>query len=167
MTTADAGLAANHFLLETVGRPHPARLRRETYPITDVMTARYADMDQYAHLNNLALGAMHENARAMLNERVFPGTHTDVGERIRIVNSQTIVHFLAEAHWPCEVHSAIGISRIGRTSFVESSALFVGDTCVSTCDAVMVTVEEAPVPIADAARARLLDLALRTEGLEH
>jgi acyl-CoA thioester hydrolase len=157
--TPDDGMP---YTVETVGRPHALRLVRATYPIVESTTARYADMDQYSHLNNLALESMHENARAVLNERVFPGTHTHTGPRTQVVNSQTIVHFLAQARWPCDVDTAIGVSRIGRTSFVESSALFVGDTCISVCDAVMVAFDERPVTIGDDHRERLEALSLRT-----
>lgn len=150
-------------IAETVGRPHAVRARRETYPIMTTSTARYADMDQYAHLNNVAVATLHEDARAVLNEQVFPGTHTDTGHRIRIVNSQTIVHFLAEARWPCVIEAWIGVSRIGRTSFVLSSALFVGEKCISVCDSVMVAVDDAPAPLSEDAQARLTELSLRPD----
>jgi acyl-CoA thioester hydrolase len=152
--------------VETVRRPHPTRARIESYPITGIVTARYADMDANAHLNNVAIESMHEDARAVLNSRVFPGIHTDAERRIRVVNSQSVVHFLAEAHWPCNVDTAIGVGRIGRTSFVLSSALFVDGMCISICDAVMVTVAEGPEPLTEDARARLDALALRTNAVD-
>jgi acyl-CoA thioester hydrolase len=150
-------------MVETVGRPHQLRMRSSLYPIAGVVTARYADMDPNSHLNNVALESMHEHARGILTEQVFPGTHTANGPRIRIVNSQSIVHFLAEARWPCVIDTRIGVSRIGRTSFVLSSALFHGDTCISLCDSVMVAVDDRPVPLSEDTRGRLAQLLLRSE----
>ena len=61
-------------LVAIAPRPHPNRCRLGLYPIVDTNQARYADMDVNGHLNNLALEALHENARAVLNLRVMP-TH--------------------------------------------------------------------------------------------
>ena len=38
----------------------------------DEIAARYGDMDANAHLNNLALESMHENARATMNRELLP-----------------------------------------------------------------------------------------------
>jgi acyl-CoA thioester hydrolase len=131
-------------------RPHPMRLRRESYPITEPIGARYADMDVYGHLNNLALETMHENSRATLNQRALPGVY-DPGERsIRLVSAQNVVHFLAEAHWPAQMTAGVGVARVGRTSYVASSGLFLDDTCIGLCDTVLVAVdgngEPTPLP---------------------
>ena len=56
----------------TAARPDPARLRLASYPVVDRIAARYGDMDANAHLNNLALEALHENARASMNRALFP-----------------------------------------------------------------------------------------------
>jgi acyl-CoA thioester hydrolase len=154
-----------HFV-ETVGRPHPARQRPEVYPLTGVATARYADLDPNAHLNNVALESMHEDLRAVLTDQVFPGIHNPEGRRLRVVNSQTVVHFLAEARWPCLIDTGIGVARVGRTSFVLSSALFHDGKCVSLCDAVMVVIADRPEPLSDAARRGLQQLQLRSPSID-
>jgi acyl-CoA thioester hydrolase len=51
-------------LVSTAARPHPDRLSPTLYPVRSTIEARFGDMDANRHLNNLALEAMHENARA-------------------------------------------------------------------------------------------------------
>lgn len=132
----------------TVARPHAVRLRLQSYPIVGHDAARFADMDANGHLNNLALETVHENARALLNARAFPGVYDVSARHLRLVSSQNVVHFLAEAHWPCVIDTGVGVGRIGRTSFVASSALFANGRCISVCDTVLVAVNDAgPAPI--------------------
>jgi acyl-CoA thioester hydrolase len=149
-------------IVSTTERPHPLRVRLDAYPIIRSLSPRYGDMDANRHLNNIALQAMHEDSRADLNARAFTGLYESGSHDIRIVTSQTVVHFLAEAHWPDPLISAIGIGRIGRSSFVASSALFRQGACVSVCDTVLVAVTDAgPVAIPDKSREVLRSLLLR------
>ena len=148
-------------LVATAPRPHPHRCRLDLYPIVDTNQARYADIDVNGHLNNLSLEALHENARAVLNRRVMPDAYETQRRSLRIVSSQNVVHFLAEAHWPANIHVGVGVGRIGNTSFVGSSGLFVGDQCISVCDTVLVVVgDDGPVPIPDETREALDGLLL-------
>ena len=72
------------------------------------------------------------------------------------------MHYLREAPWPSVIDTAIGIGHIGRTSFVASTGLFLGDACVSLCDTVLVLLDDdGPTPVPDEARARLESLTLR------
>ena len=113
-------------------------------------------MDANGHLNNVALESLHENTRATLNRTVFPDVYDRTARRLRIVTSTIVVHYLSEAPWPSVIDTAIGIGHIGRTSFVASTGLFLGDTCVSLCDTVLVLLDDdGPTPIPDAARDRL------------
>src|SRR6478609_3756185 len=123
-------------LVSAAPRPHPARLTPTLYPIRHSIDARYGDMDANGHLNNLALESLHENTRATLNARVFPGVYDRASRGLRIVTASNVVHFLREAHWPATIQTAIGIGRIGRTSYVASTALFIDDACIGLCDAV-------------------------------
>lgn len=144
----------------TAPRPDPLRLRLETYPVIDEIAARYADMDANAHLNNLALESLHENARATMNRRLFPEAYRAGQHRLRLVTSQNAVHFLAEAHWPAMIQTGAGVGRIGRTSYVASTGLFNDGKCIGVCDTVLVLLggqgESArPVPIPAEFRAAL------------
>ncbi|WP_062998011.1 acyl-CoA thioesterase [Nocardia jinanensis] len=160
-----SGVESVESLSATTHRPHPARSRLELYPVTGETRARYADMDPNAHLNNLALESLHEDARATLTARVFPGVHDPGARQLRLITSQNVVHFLAEAHWPAVIETGVGVGRIGRTSFVASSALFRDGVCVSVCDTVLVAVgDEGPTPIVGFAREMLRELQLRPSG---
>jgi acyl-CoA thioester hydrolase len=148
-------------LVSAASRPHPDRLRLAIYPVRSSVEARFGDMDANRHLNNLALEAMHENARATLNTRVFPGVYTASDRKHRIVAANSVVHFLRESHWPATIQTGIGIGRIGRTSYVASTGLFVADECVSLCDTVLVLLDDdGPTPIPEDARAQLTRLLL-------
>ena len=151
-------------LVSAAPRPHPARLTAALYPVRHTIEARYGDMDTNGHLNNLALESLHENARATLNARVFPGVYDAAARRLRLVTATNVVHFLHESHWPATIQTGIGIGRIGRTSYVASTALFIADTCISLCDTVLVTLDDdGPTPIPEDARAQLAALLLQAE----
>ncbi|MCV7253230.1 acyl-CoA thioesterase [Mycobacterium hackensackense] len=149
-------------LVTAVQRPHPARSDLQTYPVTGAGLARFGDVDANGHLNNLALASLHENARAEFNTAVFPGVYEQATRAVRVVVASSVLHYLAEAHWPAAVTTGLGVGRIGRTSYVLSTALFVDQRCVSLCDTVLVTlVDDAPAPIPDAARVHLAAHRLR------
>lgn len=151
-------------LLAPSARSHPRRAELDCYPVTSMITSRYADMDLNGHLNNLALETMHENIRATLNSRLFPHVYEVAVRDLRLLAAQHVVHFLAEAHWPATICAAIGVGRVGRTSYVVGSALFVDETCVSICDTVLVVAGEGgPTPIPEDARARMDAVRLRPE----
>lgn len=155
---------APNALISTASRPHPKRLLVGTYPVRHPIDARYGDMDANGHLNNLALESLHENARASLNTRVFPSVYDRTSRRLRIVTATNVVHFLRESHWPASIQTAVGIGRVGRTSFVSATALFIDDACISLCDTVLVLLDDdGPTPIPDAAREHLNSLQLRTD----
>ncbi|BBZ78927.1 thioesterase [Mycolicibacterium anyangense] len=150
----------------TAARPDPARLRLDSYPVIDTVQVRYADLDTNGHANNLALESMHENARALMNRLLFPDAYNVTTREFRLVNSQNAVHFLAEVHWPALVTTGAGVGRIGRTSFVQSTALFVNDACVGVADTVLVLLgDDGPVPFTDDDRAKLATLSLGSPRL--
>lgn len=149
----------------TAPRPDPARLRLDSYPFIDEIAARYGDMDVNAHLNNLALESLHENARATMNRRLFPQAYEAGERRLRLVTSQNAVHFLAEAHWPALIQTGAGIGRIGRTSFIASTGLFLDGSCIGVCDTVLVLLgDDGPVPIPEGFREALQTVVLGQTG---
>lgn len=148
----------------TAPRPDPMRLRIESYPVVDEIAARYGDMDANAHLNNLALESMHENARATMNRNLLPQAYRPGEHRLRLVTSQNAVHFLAEAHWPAVIQTGAGVGRIGRTSYIASTGLFLDGHCIGVCDTVLVLLDEkGPTPISEEFRAALQKVQLRAD----
>ena len=89
--------------ITTTGRPHADRCTIGVYPIIESKEARWCDMDVNGHLNHLALEALHEDARAGINEQYVPGTYDPTIDTFRLVTSQNVVHFLAEARWPATI----------------------------------------------------------------
>jgi acyl-CoA thioester hydrolase len=145
----------------TAARPDPTRLRLDSYPVIDEIAARYGDMDANAHLNNLALESLHENARATMNRDLLPDAYRAGGRRLRLVTSQNAVHFLAEAHWPAMIQTGAGVGRIGRTSYVASTGLFNNGSCIGVCDTVLVLLgDDGPTPLPDELRAALQTLLM-------
>lgn len=148
--------------LTTTGRPYRGRCQISIYPIVETKDARYSDMDVNGHLNHLGLEALHEDARARINQKYVPGTYDPVSRALRLVTSQNVVHFLAEVHWPATVEVAIGIGGIGRTSVVVSSAIFHEDRCISICDMTLVLVgDSGPVSFPEENREVMRKLQLR------
>jgi len=138
------------------------RLHLQSYPVIDEIAARYGDMDANGHLNNLALESLHENARATMNRTLLPEAYDVGARRIRLVTSQNAVHFLVEAHWPATIQTGAGVGRIGRTSYVASTGLFIAGTCIGVCDTVLVALgADGPVPIPDKLRTALQTVLLR------
>ena len=135
--------------------------------MVDEIAARYGDMDANAHLNNLALESLHENARATMNRRLFPAAFDGSGRRL--VTSQNAVHFLAEAYWPVLIATGAGVGRIGRTSYIASTGLFVDGACIGVCDTVLVLLggpddPAGPVPLPDDFRAALQTVQLEAKA---
>jgi len=146
----------------TAPRPHPWRLRLDSYPVIDEIAARYGDMDANGHLNNLALESLHENARATMNRGLLPHAYDVAHRRIRLVTSQNAVHFLVEAHWPATIATGAGVGRIGRTSYVASTGLFIDGTCIGVCDTVLVALgDNGPEPLSEEFRAALQTVLLQ------
>lgn len=149
--------------ITTTGRPHPERRKIDVYPLVEWKDARWCDMDMNGHLNHLALEAMHEDARAGINERYVPGTYDPKADTFRLVASQNVVHFLAEAHWPATIEAGIGIGAIGRSSVVVSSGLFIDEQCISVCDTTLVLVGDGgPVAFPEDSRVVMRKLMLRS-----
>jgi acyl-CoA thioester hydrolase len=151
-------------LCQSAARPDPRRADIRIYPFVVDIQGRYGDMDANGHMNNLAVESLHEDVRARMNRMVLPGIY-DAGKRqFRLVSAQNVVHFLAESMWPGVFQAAVGVGRVGGSSFVASSAVFIEGRCISTCDTVLVTLnDDGPRPIPEEARVRLRDMMLRVD----
>jgi acyl-CoA thioester hydrolase len=127
-------------LLTVSPRPDPRRQVPALYPLRYLSRLRFADLDTLGHLNNVAHSGLHEDGRTMLCEQIFPAIERPRG--LRHMVAQNTLHFLAEAFYPGELLVCAGIGRVGRTSYVTSTALFSGDNCVSIADSVMVVQQD-------------------------
>ena len=124
-------------------KPEPFRLQRASYPFFRQVIARFSDMDTEGHLNNVALASFYEDARVSFLRTATQGNHA-----YRFVIAQISINYLAEAHYPGSYDVGLGISRFGTTSFGIGCGLFIGDTCIGTCDTTQVTIGASkPVPL--------------------
>ena len=146
-------------------KPDPSRLDPATYPLSVTVPARFRDLDTLGHINNVAIGSFYEEGRAHLNRTVFP-PETRHAHGMRLLIADVHIAYLAEAHYPGDLTIAVGVQRIGGSSYTAALALFQNGQCVGTCETVMVNTDgNRAAPLPDEGRTRLERYALTT-GLE-
>lgn len=123
---------------------------------------RFGDLDSLGHANNNAIGVYFESARVALFEEALGGPLGTL-KKLSVVLARMTIDFIAELHYPAP-HLRVGtrVSRIGRSSVTLEAAVYKGDLCVSTSEAVCVLfdpVNRRSAPVPDAVRAHLLELA--------
>ncbi len=113
----------------------PALLARtETYRIWTRDRVRFADMDMFGHCNNKAFATFFEEGRVAF--AAASGMSLDPGAlgRAMIRNS---ISYRAEMHLGDEVRIGVALLEIGRGFITLGSAIFRGDTCTATEEAVL------------------------------
>ncbi len=120
---------------------------------------RYADLDAVGHANNNAIGVYFEAARVELLRDIGIA---QVGGPIICVVARLAIDYLKEMQLFEAVRIGQRIARIGTTSVVLHSAIFVSrdgaEVCTATAEAVCVLVDGAshrPTPIPPATREEL------------
>jgi len=135
------------------------------YPWVHEIRARFADVDNLGHINNVAVVAYYEDARAAFNHQVlglFSTASPVKAGPFHFVIAQTRVDYLAEAHYPGIFQVGVGIGWIGRSSVIYFAGLFHQGLCVGLSDTVMVhRVESATTPVPPDRRALLEKMAFR------
>jgi acyl-CoA thioester hydrolase len=133
----------------------PDLTQRERYRFVRREALRYLDMDAQGHVNNLAIGAIAENGRAVfMMDEVLPL----LGKDRMFVVAQVTMTFRRELFFPGEVELATGISRIGASSAVVGQALFGAEGCAATVETVLVLIDKGSrrsASLPEALRARL------------
>jgi len=147
-------------LLTLADRPDPRRFAAGLYPVRVAVRIRLTDIDVFGHVNNVAMNAIHQEARAEVLNRVWPPEH---GVRpAQTIAVQHVSHFLAEGLYPGELTCHSGVARIGRTSFALATMIASADgTCLSLGDTVFVARRDGELLTMDEpTQARLRALAL-------
>lgn len=135
-------------------RPDPALLDPARYPFAHTITTRFADVDPNQHLNNVALAAMMEDARARLNLAL--GRLIQIGERRAMVAS-VAMEYLSQGHFPEPVTVHCAIEGVGRTSWSIVQLLEQGGRGVAFARSITVAIEhDRPILVPDDLRAALL-----------
>ncbi len=97
---------------------------------------RFADLDVYGHLNNVAYATFAESGRVDFLSAVLPGSLD--GRDEGWVIAKLTVNFLASAYYPGKVKIGNVVRRLGKSSLALDQGLFVNGKCFSTIESVLV-----------------------------
>lgn len=97
---------------------------------------RFADLDTYGHLNNVAYATFAETGRVDFLSNVIEGSLDGRGEGWVI--ARLTINFLASAYYPGKIKIGNVVRRIGNSSLVLDQGLFVNGKCFGTCESVLV-----------------------------
>ncbi|MBP2301675.1 acyl-CoA thioesterase [Azospirillum picis] len=136
--------------------PHqPDLANPEGYRIWWEERVRFADLDAVGHVNNNAIGVYFEQARvAMLHD--CGGFRDD--SAWTAVLARSVIDYKAELLYPNTVRIGTRVLRLGTSSLTLGCAIFLGNRCIATQEAVVVIVDKVahrPTPIPEPLRARL------------
>lgn len=105
--------------------------------ISDVI--RYNDLDPNGHVNNVAVCTFFEDGRVMFRRRHFSGQVKNV------LTGFVLARYVIEYHLPLEFPGSVEVGttiiRIGRSSYTFGQAVFRGDECAATAEAVQVRID--------------------------
>ena len=101
------------------------------------LPVRWGDMDAFGHVNNVQYMRYLESGRVAYVEEVMQ-TPLEINENVILADIQC--SFLQQLRYPVTVAVATRVSRLGRSSFEITCALYrQGEaTPVATCKAIMV-----------------------------
>jgi acyl-CoA thioester hydrolase len=134
-----------------------ARLDNAIFPHQARVATRFADLDQYQHVNNVAVAGVFEEARYPFFQRVELSSEP----RCQLVIAACTIEYATDMLYPDPVDIVTGVLEIGRTSV--QLAQVARQNGRVTAYAVMVQVsrnEQGPVPLPDAWRARFESLKI-------
>lgn len=97
---------------------------------------RFADLDTYGHLNNVAYATYAESGRVDFLAAVIEGSLDGEGEGWVI--AKLTINFLTSAYYPGTVRIGNVIRHMGRSSVVVEQGLFTNGKCFGTCESVLV-----------------------------
>ncbi len=103
------------------------------------ISTRYGDLDLNGHVNNVAMAAIFQEARAgffaAIGLRWPPG-----GQRPMVASVQ--IDYLAEAFHPEPIRMNIGVLEIGRSSWMVAALAVQRDKACALCRAALVCTED-------------------------
>lgn len=137
--------------------------QRAAYAHFDQLPTRWADNDQYGHMNNVIHYALFDTA--ISNWQMSKGIFDATGKlsRMVVVESGCIYH--GEAGYPDLIHVGLRLGHLGRSSWRYDLALFRNDDDIAFASGffAQVNVDAAsgrPAPLDQAACAALLTLQM-------
>lgn len=99
-----------------MAKPDPLLLDPARYPAHLELTTRFQDLDWNLHLNNVAIAALFEDARARYHWTML-GVREMMGADDRTMNASVTVDYITEMHYPAPVVAHVGVLSVGRTSW--------------------------------------------------
>ncbi|MGQ5700728.1 acyl-CoA thioesterase [Sandaracinobacteroides sp. A072] len=132
------------------------RLDAASYPLRSTLPTRYGDMDANAHLNNVAIARLIEEARVRFHwharEKLPDGFH------VRVMVGHVAIDYLREGHYPQDVEAALACVAIGTRSYRLAIGLFQKGEAFALSDSVLVSPQD---PLDDSFKAFLATLKPR------
>ncbi|MFQ3666548.1 MAG: acyl-CoA thioesterase [Sphingomonadaceae bacterium] len=106
------------------------------YPFRTSLQTRYGDLDANAHLNNIAISRLFEEARLRFHmdaRRMASGIDPS-----GVLIAHVAIDYLAEGTYPEDVEATVGVSAIGNRSYRLALALFQKGQAIAVAECVMV-----------------------------
>ena len=110
--------------------------RRDSFPHWSPVTIRFSDQDSLAHINNVALAQYFEVGRTAYVYDIIRAAGCE--GRIEFILARLVIDFKRELHYPGAVEVGSRLTRLGTRSLTTGYAIFRGDDCIATSEAVNV-----------------------------
>jgi acyl-CoA thioester hydrolase len=112
---------------------------RSYYKLWTYDKLRYSDLDRQGHVNNAVYATFFETGRVHYFHDPELGL-TEPGSNFVVARVE--IDYRAELHYPGTVDIGIRTVSVGRTSFRLGEAVFKGEQCIATAQAVVVMVDD-------------------------
>lgn len=99
---------------------------------------RYGDTDRQGHVNNAVYAVFFEFGRTLMLAKELRPLISGSCEPVVV---RLTIDFRRELHWPGEVEIGTGVHSIGNSSARFAQAVFSGETCVASGEAVIVQLD--------------------------
>ncbi len=130
--------------------------RREpaSYPFCAALQTRYGDMDANAHLNNVAIARLFEEAR--LRFHMAARAAASAIDPSGVMIAHIAIDYLAEGSYPGDVEAGVGVETLGNRSYRLAIGLFQGGRAMAVASCVMVHRDGMPEEMRAALAARAI-----------
>ncbi|WP_088185597.1 acyl-CoA thioesterase [Sphingobium sp. Z007] len=146
-----------------MARPDPALLDLTRYPFRHIITTRFADIDPNHHINNVAMAAAFEDARARFD--VAQG-HLEAMGDARTMIVANYIDYVGEAHYPAPLDMYVGVLDLGRSSWTLAClATQEGRACAFARAVLVGTVDGKGAPLPETFRAALDGMRVRRDDM--
>ncbi|MFN3591587.1 MAG: acyl-CoA thioesterase [Thermaurantiacus sp.] len=106
------------------------------YAARIVIPVRYGDMDANAHLNNVAIARLFEEARLRFHAFLrAKGAGVDPGG---VLLAHVEIDYVAEGSYPEDVEAGVAVVKVGARSYRLAIGLFQSGRIIALADCVMV-----------------------------